>query len=84
MCQVALWGDWWVYGCNQGRVSARLGVEQEGIEGLMRVKELIFYSVGASVIAVIAQVAGASIAVTLFSSLLIPPALLLAVRIIRR
>ena len=49
----------------------------------MRVKELIFYSVGASVIALIAQLAGASLAVTLFSSLLIPPVVLLAVRIIR-
>ena len=59
-------------------------MEQERIEGLMRVKELIFYSVGASVIAVIAQLAGASLAVILFSSLLIPPVVLLAVRIIRR
>ena len=47
------------------------------------VKEIIFYSVAASVIAVIAQLAGASLPVILFSSLLIPPILLLIIRIIR-
>ena len=49
----------------------------------MMVKELVFYSVAASVIAFIAQLAGASLPVILFSSLLIPPLLLLIIRIIR-
>lgn len=47
------------------------------------VKELVFYSIASSVIALIAQLAGASLPVILFSSLLIPPFLLLIVRIIR-
>ena len=46
-------------------------------------KDLVFYSIAGSVIAVIAQLAGASLAVVLFSSLLIPPLLLLFIRIIR-
>ncbi|MFC1931392.1 hypothetical protein ACFLXJ_04265 [Chloroflexota bacterium] len=46
-------------------------------------KDLIFYSVAATVIALIAQLAGASLAVILFSSLLIPPLILLIIRIIR-
>jgi hypothetical protein len=49
----------------------------------MLTKNLIFYTVAASVIALIAQVAGASLPVILFSSLLIPPVLLLIIRIIR-
>jgi len=39
--------------------------------------------VAASVIALIAQLAGASLPVVLFSALLIPPLLLIAIRIIR-
>ena len=46
-------------------------------------KDLVFYSIAASVIALIAQLAGASLSVILFSSLLIPPLLLLIIRIIR-
>ena len=46
-------------------------------------KELIFYSVAGTVIALIAQLAGASLAVILLSSLLIPPIILLIIRIIR-
>ena len=46
-------------------------------------KELIFYSVAATVIGFIAQLAGASLAVILFLSLLIPPILLLIIRILR-
>jgi len=46
-------------------------------------KDLIFYSVAASVIALIAQLAGASLPVILFSALLIPPFILLIIRIIR-
>jgi len=46
-------------------------------------KDLIFYWIAAGVIAVIAQLAGASLPVILFSSLLIPPLFLLIIRIIR-
>ena len=46
-------------------------------------KELMFYSIAASVIGVIAQLAGASLPVILFSALLIPPLILLVIRIIR-
>lgn len=46
-------------------------------------KDFVFYSIAASVIALIAQLAGASLPVILFSSLLIPPLLLLIIRIIR-
>ena len=46
-------------------------------------KELVFYSIAGGVIALIAQLAGASLSVVLFSSLLIPPLLLLIIRIIR-
>ena len=46
-------------------------------------KDIIFYTVAANVIALIAYVAGASLAVILFSSLLIPPLILLIIRIIR-
>jgi len=46
-------------------------------------KDIIFYIVAANVIALIAGVAGASLPVILFSSLLIPPILLLIIRIIR-
>ncbi len=46
-------------------------------------KDMVFYSVAASVIALIAQVAGASLTVILLSSLLIPPFLLLLIRILR-
>jgi len=53
-------------------------------EGFVFKKEYIYYSVSASVIALIAQLAGASLPVTIFSALLIPPVLLLIIRIIRR
>ena len=46
-------------------------------------KDMVFYSVTSSVIGLIAQAAGASLPVTLFSALLIPPILLLLIRIIR-
>ena len=46
-------------------------------------KDLIFYWIAASVIALIAGLAGASLPVILFSSLLIPPIILLVIRIIR-
>lgn len=46
-------------------------------------KDLLFYTIASSVIAVIAQLLGASLAVTLLTSLLIPPLLLIIIRIIR-
>ena len=45
--------------------------------------ELIFYTVASTVIALIAQLLGASLPVILFSCLLIPPIILLIIRIIR-
>jgi len=49
----------------------------------MLTKNIVFYTIAATVIALIAQVAGASLPVILFSSLLGPPLLLLIIRIIR-
>jgi hypothetical protein len=46
-------------------------------------KDIIFYVVAANVIAGIAGIAGASLSVILFSSLIIPPLILLVIRIIR-
>ena len=46
-------------------------------------KDLIFYIVVSTVIALIAQLAHASLAVILLTSLLIPPIILLIIRIIR-
>ena len=46
-------------------------------------KDLIFYVIAANVIGVIAGLAGASLPVILFSSLLVPPLILLIIRIIR-
>jgi len=46
-------------------------------------KDLIFYTIASSVIALIAQLAGASLPVILFTSLLIPPIILLIIRLIR-
>ena len=46
-------------------------------------KDIIFYVVAGNVIALIAGLAGASLAVILFSSLLIPPIILIVLRIIR-
>ena len=45
-------------------------------------KDLIFYIIVGNVIALIAAVAGASLPVILFLSLLVPPLLLLIIRII--
>jgi len=59
------------------------GSKWEEIWGKKLVKELIFYMVAANVIALIAGVAGASLPVILFSALLIPPIILLIIRIIR-
>ncbi len=46
-------------------------------------KDILFYVVAANVIAVITGIAGASLPVILFSSLIIPPLILLVIRIIR-
>ena len=46
-------------------------------------KDLVFYSISGTIIAGIAQLFGASLAVTLFSSLLIPPVILIIIRIAR-
>ncbi len=45
--------------------------------------DIIFYVVAANVIGLIAGLAGASLAVILFTSLLIPPIILIVIRIIR-
>ena len=47
-------------------------------------KDIIFYVIAANVIGVIAGLAGASISVILFLSLLVPPVLLLIFRIVFR
>jgi len=46
-------------------------------------KDYIFYIIASSVIALIAEVVGASLPVILFASLLIPPIILIIIRIIR-
>lgn len=45
--------------------------------------DIIFYVIAGNVIALIAGLAGASLTVILFSSLLIPPIILIILRIIR-
>ncbi len=50
---------------------------------LAPMKEIIFYTIVGAIIAGIAQLFGASLAVTLFTSLLIPPAILIVFRIMR-
>jgi hypothetical protein len=47
------------------------------------VNELIFYAVAGTIIGLIAQWAGASLTVVLLLSLLIPPLILLTIRILR-
>jgi len=46
-------------------------------------KDFIFYVIASNVIALIAGVAGASLPVILLTSLLIPPIILIIIRIIR-
>ncbi|MBA7470240.1 MAG: hypothetical protein GH158_05235 [Dehalococcoidia bacterium] len=46
-------------------------------------KDFIFYAIAANVIALIAALAGASLPVILFSSLLLPPVILIIIRLIR-
>jgi hypothetical protein len=47
-------------------------------------RDLIFYTIASTVIALIAQLMGASLTMILLLSLLIPPVLLLIIRIIGR
>ena len=47
-------------------------------------RDLIFYAIASTVIGLIAQLMGASLTVILLTSLLIPPVLLLIIRIIGR
>ena len=49
----------------------------------MFAKNLLFYTVASAIVAIVAQALGASMAVVLISSAIIPPALLLAVLILR-
>lgn len=46
-------------------------------------KDIIFYVIAGNVIALIAGLAGASLLIILFLSLLIPPVILIILRIIR-
>ncbi len=46
-------------------------------------KDFIFYAIAANIIALIAALAGASMLVIIFTSLLIPPIILIVWRIIR-
>jgi len=46
-------------------------------------KEPLFYSVAGTIIGLIAQAAGANLAVILLTSLVIPPLILLIIRIVR-
>jgi len=50
---------------------------------MFNIKELIFYSIAGTVIGVIAQLVGASLAVILLSALIIPPVMLLIYRILK-
>ena len=46
-------------------------------------KDLLFYTIASTIIALIAQLLGASLPVILMTSLLIPPIILLVIRILR-
>ena len=46
-------------------------------------KDLLFYSIAGTVIAGVAQLMGASLAVVIFTSVLIPPVILLIIRLRR-
>jgi hypothetical protein len=46
-------------------------------------RDMIFYTISSTVISFIAAFAGASLSVILFSALLIPPFILLVIRIVR-
>ncbi len=46
-------------------------------------QDIIFYAVASTVIGLIAQLLGASLAVTIFACLLIPPIILIILRITR-
>jgi len=68
---------------QMGKIVAR-GELKQGVSGWMfNKRDMLFYIIAANVIALIAGVAGASLTVILFSSLLVPPLILLIIRIIR-
>jgi len=67
--------------CHFTATRSIIGSRSDGSCGLKR--EFIFYIVVGNIIAVIAGVAGASLPVILFSALLIPPVLLIIIRIVR-
>ena len=49
----------------------------------MFTKNLLFYAVAGTIVGVVAQALGASLGVVLFSSLIVPPALILGFIILR-
>jgi hypothetical protein len=49
----------------------------------MLTKNLIFYAVAGTIVAVVAQALGASVGIVFLSSLVIPPALILSVLLLR-
>ena len=49
----------------------------------MLTKNLVFYAVAGTIVAVVVQALGASMGIVLFSSLVIPPALILGVLLLR-
>ena len=46
-------------------------------------EDLIFYAIASTIISIVAAALGASLAVIIFTSLIIPPVLLIFIRIIR-
>ena len=54
------------------------------VEIMFNKSDMIFYTIASTVISLIATFAGASLGVILFLALMIPPLILLAIRIIRR
>jgi hypothetical protein len=70
-------------GVSLALTTTRVIVEKRNRSEMFGKSDMIFYLVTSSVIALIAQLAGASLTVNLLLSLLIPPFLLLLIRIIR-
>ena len=64
-----------------GSLASRV-VHSEGATNTM-LKNMLFYTVAGTVIALVLQAVGAGLAVVLLASLIGPPVLLLAIRIIR-
>ena len=68
---------------NDQRANIATVVEIGNAGKMLNKNDIIFYIIVGNVIALIAGVSGASLPVILFSALLIPPLLLLIIRIIR-